>query len=174
MDRKDKYIRNFDLAFSGLSEGGHFFEYWVDDKFFEYFSFDGTTGGDVNIDVHLIKRSTFIQLDLNIKGKVKSTCDRCLGSLDVRIESNEEMFIKFGEYQDDDDNIIWVDQDEDHINLVDLIYELIHVVMPLRKTHDEGQCNPDYILTEPKEEEGRGEIDPRWEKLKELKKKQKN
>lgn len=173
MDRKDKYIRNFDLSFSGLSEGEHFFEYWVNDTFFEYFSFDGTNGGDVNCDVHLIKRSTFIQLNIKIEGKVKNTCDRCLDSLNVKVKSEEEMFIKFGEYQDDDDNIIWVDRDADHINLASLIYELIHVAMPLRKTHEEGKCNPEYLLTDP-QDEIREEIDPRWEKLKEIIDKKKN
>ena len=175
MDWKTKY----DIAFKGLVDGLHDFDYQINGRFFEHFDGSLVDEGDVNVLVVLEKRSVFMKLHLKIKGEVELVCDRCLENYRQKIKNNAEIFVKFGvvEEFDEDENVIWLLPEEQRLNLAQLIYEYVVLSIPLRHVHPknkngERECNKemidklkDYIHTENVEDTY---IDPRWDILKNL------
>lgn len=169
----------YDIAFKGLAEGLHEFDFQIDGKFFEHFEASLVEVGEVNIKVLLEKRSAFLKLYFNIKGWVELVCDRCLENYSQKIKHSTEIFVKFGEKEfDEGENVIWILPEEHQLNLAQLMYEFVILSIPLRHIHPknkngERECNKEminklknYMHTE---EEEQAPSDPRWDALKNLK-----
>ncbi len=172
----------YDIAFKGLAEGEHEYDFQIGDKFFGYFENSLVDSGEVDIKVILEKRSTFLKLQITIKGWVELTCDRCLDNYRQKIKQKTELFVKFGEQEfEDGENVIWLLPGENQLNLAQIFYEYTMLGIPLRHVHPKNkdgkrECNKEmlkklksYMDTPPSEGEGQQEqIDPRWEALKKL------
>ncbi|MDF1673121.1 MAG: DUF177 domain-containing protein [Vicingaceae bacterium] len=163
-------LSDFIIKFEGLKQGTHFYEFDVDTKFFEEFDcfeFDKAT---INVDLEFEKQSTMMLLNFDFYGTVTVPCDRCLDEVDVDIEGEEKLILKFGSesYQETEEIIILPDSAFE-INLAANIYEFIMVNIPQKRVHDEGLCNQDVISELEKiEEKEDNEIDPRWSTLKDI------
>lgn len=173
MDWKTKY----DIAFKGLAEGLHEFNFHVDGGFFEHFESSLVGEGTVKVSVILEKRSTFMKLHLKINGEVELVCDMCLENYMQKIKNDIELFVKFGEQEfDDDENVIWLLPEEYQLNLAQIIYEYTVLSIPMRHIHPKNKhgergCNKEMIDKLKhyihKEKEG-NTVDPRWDILKNL------
>lgn len=141
----------YNIAFKGLSQGKHEFEYEIDDRFFAEFEGSLVDDGKVNVHLTLEKQSALLVLWFEIKGTVNVQCDRCLGMYDQPIKSKERIFVKFGEKEfSDGDDVIWVDANDYQINVAQLIYEFIGLAIPIKKVHPKGEngssgCNQEMI-----------------------------
>jgi uncharacterized protein len=170
----------YDVAFKGLKEGLHEFEYEIGTKFFEHFDQGMVNVGNLTVKIDLEKRSSFMKLYFNIQGWVELTCDRCLEKYRQKVKNKSEFFVKFGENEDEnDDQIIWVLPEEHRINLAQLIYEYTVLSIPMKHIHpdkENGQtgCNKEMIERlnnfSPDAKEKNTDTDPRWEALRKLKK----
>ena len=174
VDWKTKY----DIAFKGLVEGLHEFDYQVNGKFFENFEESLADEGDVNVLVILEKRSAFIKLHLKINGEIELVCDRCLENYRQKIKNNAEVFVKFGEKEfDESENVIWLLPEEYQLNVAQLIYEYIALSIPMRHIHPKNEkgergCNKEmidklkhYIHTKNEKDT---QVDSRWDILRNL------
>lgn len=171
-------MTQYDLVFKGLKEGFHEFGYNIEDKFFDYFEQGMVSVGSLKVKVILEKRSTFLKLSFTLKGWVELICDRCLETYRQPVAHKDEIFVKFGETDfNDDDEVLWVLPGEHKVNLAQLIFEFIIVSIPLKHIHPVGKkgecgCNTDMIEKikqySPHDREGT-ETDPRWEDLKNIK-----
>ena len=171
---KNKY----DIEFKGLKEGLHEFEFEVDNKFFVHFEESLVENGEITVKVVLEKRSSFLKLHLNIKGWLELNCDRCLEDYRQKVVNEAEMFVKFSETESDEgENVIWINPEEHHINLAQIIYEYISLSIPLRHVHPKNNdgkrdCNTEMLeklknYMHP-ESEDKTTIDPRWDALRKL------
>jgi len=161
----------------GLSEGLHDFEFEIDNKFFEHFEESLVEQGEVKVMVTLEKRSAFIKLHLKLKGWLELTCDRCLENYHQKMKNETELFVKFGETENDEgENVIWLLPDDHAINLAQTIYEYTTLSIPLRHIHPknengERECNKE-MLKKLKNymQSGSDEVktDSRWDALKNL------
>jgi uncharacterized metal-binding protein YceD (DUF177 family) len=167
----------YNIEFKGLNEGLHDFEFEVDNKFFEQFEESLVDNGRITVAVVLEKRSSFIKLHFYIKGWLELTCDRCLELYEQPVKYETEMFVKYGEKEyDDGENIIWVNPEEHHVNLAQIIYEYVTLLIPLRHVHPKNSdgkrdCNKEMIkkLKNYMHPENEDEItDPRWDALRKL------
>jgi uncharacterized metal-binding protein YceD (DUF177 family) len=167
----------YNIEFKGLNEGLHDFEFEVDNKFFEQFEESLVDNGKITVEVLFEKRSSFIKLHFKIKGWLEITCDRCLELYEQPIKHETEMFVKFGEKEfDEGENVIWVNPEEHHINLAQIIYEFVTLLIPLRHVHPKNSdgkrdCNKEMIkklknYMHPESEEET--TDPRWDALRKL------
>lgn len=168
----------YDIAFKGLAEGLHTYDYQIGERFFEHFEERLVDKGDVWVKVTFEKRSTLIKLHLKIGGSLVLTCDRCLEEYNQPITNEAELFVKFGEKEfEEGDNVIWILPEEYKINLAQIIYEYVSLSIPLRHVHPkdengERECNRDMVkkLKEytraSKAQDHPG--DPRWNALKNL------
>ncbi|TRX72604.1 DUF177 domain-containing protein [Carboxylicivirga sp. M1479] len=177
MDR----LRNYGISFKGLKEGKHLFNYEIGAEFFELFEQPLIEKGKLIADVELNKSSALLTLTFKVKGEVETVCDNCLETLTLPVENESLMYIKFGEeYDEPTDEIIVLPHEENEINVAQLIYEFICVVLPIRHVHPENEdgsvtCNAEmlnqldnYLVEERTEEEQADDIDPRWAALKNL------
>jgi len=168
----------YNIEFKGLKEGLHDFEFEVDNMFFVHFEESLVENGKVKVSVVLEKRSSFMKLHFNIEGYLELTCDRCLEYYEQPIKHETEMFVKYGENEfDDGESVIWVNPEEHHLNLAQVIYEFVTLSIPLRHVHpkkSDGKRNCNKEMLEKlknymhPESEVNTTTDPRWDALKRL------
>ena len=94
------------------------------------------------------------------------------------IEDNFDLVVNFGqEFNNENEEILILPHSEHKFNIEQLIYELVTLSIPQKRIHPgvlDGSLESDILdkLNElsPKENvsANKGEIDPRWEKLKKI------
>jgi uncharacterized metal-binding protein YceD (DUF177 family) len=168
-------LSEYTIAFKGLKEGKHDFEFHIGNPFFEHFENSLVEQADILVVVTLEKRTSFLSLFISLKGTVKQPCDLCLEWYDHQVYHKAELFIKFGEdISEDGDDVIWLHPDDYQFNVAQIIYELICLSIPLKHVHPFGKdgssgCNPE-MLKKIKEftSHSAGKPDSRWDQLKSL------
>jgi uncharacterized protein len=171
----------FNIQFSGLSLGIHQFSFNIDDRFFAELEGALIEKGNVLANVELDKRETMLVLKISFEGFVEIECDRCTTLAPFPVEGNAKMIIKLSdsdESPNNEDDIISIERGEHEFNLSQHLYDYIALSLPLRtvpceENGDESIC--DKVVIEkleglkinelPETEEN---IDPRWEKLRQL------
>jgi uncharacterized metal-binding protein YceD (DUF177 family) len=177
-DDEMRKLKEFTIPFVGLKLGKHQFEYNLDNKFFEHFEYDEFNSADLKVDLLLEKKTTMMELTFNASGTVNINCDLTNEPYDQPIESTLFLVVKFGEeYNDDNEDLLILPHGEFEVNVQQYIYELIVLAVPSKRVHPgviDGSLQSDVLekLEElsPKEKEMKTEedIDPRWNKLKNL------
>ncbi len=172
MKRQSQYV----IAYKGLKDGLHLFDFKVDDLFFESFEESEIEKGDVNIHVTLNKKPTILEFLFEIDGKVTVSCDRCLDPVELEIEYEAPLYVKFGdETHEETDELYVISEQETEIDLAQFIYEFIHLSLPYRRVHPDDKngnstCNKEMLkrLEELSVNEEKPDTDPRWNNLKDL------
>jgi uncharacterized metal-binding protein YceD (DUF177 family) len=162
-----KVLKDYTIQFVSLKLGTHFFEYEVDNKFFEEFDFFEFLDATFKVELAFEKQSTMMLLNFNFSGGITVPCDRCLEDLNIDIEGEENLIVKFGnEPYDGTDDIVILPENAYEINVAQYIYEFIEVNIPQKKAHDEGECDVEAInkLNEYTVKQN-DKIDPRWSGL---------
>ena len=141
----------YSIAFKGLSQGKHIFEYEIDDKFFAEFGGGVVDKGKVNVRITLEKQSSLMILWFDVEGTVHVQCDRCLEMYDQPIKGLERIFVKFGEKDYvEGDEVIWVSTNDYQLNVAQLIYEFVGLAIPIKRVHPDDKdgnstCDPEMI-----------------------------
>ena len=109
---------------------------------------------------------------------------RCLDPVDIDVESERELIVKFGsEALEEKDEILVVSEQDGVLDLEWVLYEDIILSLPLQRMHLEGECNEEMmsayarVSTDEVRDEAEGPaptlddegIDERWAALKALK-----
>jgi len=170
----------FTIPFVGLKLGKHHFEYEIDNEFFEHFEYDEFNSPNLKVDLLLEKKSTMMELRFSVLGTVNLNCDLTNEPYDQPIDSSLFLVIKFGEaFNDDNEDLLILPHGDYEVNVQQYIYELIVLAVPLKRVHpgvEDGTLESDVLdkleelsldteKTKPKNED---DIDPRWNKLKNL------
>ena len=172
------YLSQYTIPFSGLKEGKHLFDFTADQRFFAGFEESEIEKGNVNIQVELEKRSTYLRLTFMLEGEVELICDRCLEAYLQPIKSRNIMLVKFSETETDDgDEVIYIHPGSYQVEVAKLIYEFIVLSIPIRHVHPDDQdgnslCDPEMLkkLDEYKANDLTeiNPMDPRWNDLKKI------
>jgi uncharacterized metal-binding protein YceD (DUF177 family) len=170
------YLSKYEIAFKGLKEGHHVYEYDIDDKLFELYENSEVSRGKLKAEVKITKQSTLMILELSVKGKVELQCDHCLENYLQPIKNKHKLYVKFGSQNDEYDDVIVLSQDEYQINVAYYLYELIILGLPLRHIHPNEECDPEmvkklneYLVDQDVEPtEDNNPVDERWSELKKL------
>lgn len=185
-----KDLKEFDISFVGLKEGIHQFEYTIDKKFFDFFNYDEFYDSNVKVAVSLLKNTTILELDFVFSGWVEVACDLTTELFHQTIETNIHLIVKFGdEFNDENEELLIIPFSESKINVAQYIYEAIVLAVPLKRIHPgviDGSLQSEVLeklkefeikaedeeevqKEEEQEEENKNrEIDPRWNKLKNI------
>ena len=166
----------FLIPFVGLKDGSHQFDFKVDNKFFE--SFDYPDFKKVNIQVGLIfvKKPTLLELNFNARGHLTVPCDITTEPFKLPIVTDYKLVVKFGSVENsDDDEILILPHGSHEIQTAQYIYEMIVLSVPQKKVHPgiaDGTLKSEILEKlkdlQPQEKHISDEIDPRWNKLKDL------
>ncbi|MBR1929340.1 MAG: DUF177 domain-containing protein [Paludibacteraceae bacterium] len=116
------------------------FDYELDDDFFKLLEQDEIHGGEVKAKVLISPIGDKYHLQIDLKGKVIVTCDRCLDDMTEIVEAADEAVVEIGDGEDEE--IIYVDENSGELDLKWLLYELIETNLPLVHSHQAGECNP--------------------------------
>jgi len=173
-----KSTHEFLIPFIGLKLGKHQFEFNIDKKFFDLFSFEEIESCSIKATVVLEKKSTMLELQFKHKGTVYVPCDLTGEYFDLPIKSSLKLIVQFGEaFNNDNDELLILPHGEHQIDVSQYIYEMIVLSIPQKRIHPgikDGTLETEALkklkelqvkeLDKNKEDN----IDPRWDKLKQL------
>lgn len=179
MSREQNIYR---IPYVGLKEGKHDFSFDITEKFFDAFDIDEVEKAEITVDIDFNKKTSHFELDFDVQGYLFTTCDRCLANYPQELLDEFKIFIKLTDEVDqesDDPNVIFLNRQETHIDLKQLIYEFIQLSLPLQRVcaPEPGKteyCNQETLKHINKHEassseEDNNDIDPRWAALKNIK-----
>ena len=170
------------IPLTGLKEGSHNYRFKIESDFFALFEGSEIAGGELAVEVNLVKRSSHLELLFSLAGSVQLLCDRCLEPFTYSLESQNRIYARFGDhFEEYDDEVIMIPWGEAYLLLDQLIYEFAHLALPIRRNHPEGiegenGCDPEMLARisgvadngETEREEGT-ESNPVWKRLEGLK-----
>lgn len=172
--------KEFLIPFVGLKLGKHHFEYQINNAFFENFDYDEFQNSDIKVAVVLDKKSNMLELDFKHKGTVNVPCDLTGEDFDLPIKGKMKLIVRFGEvFNNDNEELLILPFGEFEIDIIQYIYEMIALSVPLKRVHPgvkDGSLKTEaldklkelQVKEEVKKEEKEENIDPRWDKLKQL------
>ncbi|WP_352421444.1 DUF177 domain-containing protein [Proteiniphilum sp.] len=132
----------YNISLKNLSEGVHTFEYELDRKFFEAIDGDEVRKGNVKVTVNLRKTSSTFEFNFDLKGVVQVPCTRCLDDMNLDVDTQSRLIVKFGkEYSEESDEIVIIPEEEGEINIAWFLYEFIALTIPIKHVHPAGECN---------------------------------
>jgi len=168
-------LTDFQINFSGLKLGNHQFDFQIEDSFFQLFDYAELNSGQINAIILLQKKSNMLDLDFQIKGNVKLSCDTCTEHYIQSIEGNYKQIVKFSDLAEPEetDEIIIIPTKEHTLEVAHQLYELIHLSLPSRRIHaDKADCNQEILEKLEELAYKSQEIDDtRWSGLQKLKNK---
>lgn len=138
--------KTYSIAYKGLKNGPHDFDFKVGRELFEAFSATEIRDGDCDVRVHLDRAETQLTLDVTITGYVVVECDRCLEDCHVPVDFTGRLLVKFSdEIREYDGELMWLSPVESEVELAQYIYESIVLALPYQRVHPEGECNPEML-----------------------------
>jgi uncharacterized metal-binding protein YceD (DUF177 family) len=175
-----KVTNEFLIPFIGLKLGKHPFEFQINKAFFEKFEYHEYENCVIQVNVVLEKKSTMLELSFKHKGTVTVPCDLTNEIFDLPIKGKIKLVVTFGEeFNDDNEELLVLPHGEHQIDISQYIYEMIVLSVPLKRVHPgikDGTLQTEALrklselnIKEQKIENKKEEnIDPRWDKLKQL------
>jgi len=170
-------LETYQIDLKGMKTGEQRLEFDVDGDFFKALDTSEVKDGVLHVSVSIRKATGFYELQFHTEGTVTVPCDLCLDDMEQPIVTDNRLVAKLGaETNTEDDDVVTVDENEGILDTSWLIYEFIALAIPIKHVHAPGKCNS--VMTQKLQElsgadlrgkEEAKEIDPRWEKLKNLK-----
>ena len=164
------------IDLKSLKEEETSLEFDLDDTYFEALDDADVKKGSLHVSVSIRRATGFFELLFHTAGTVIIPCDRCLDDMDLPVETENRLVVKLGSEYSEEDDVIVVPENEGILDMSWLIYEFVALVIPIRHVHAPGKCNIAMTKTleelsadRSSDEESSQAIDPRWEKLKNLK-----
>lgn len=175
-----KKTKEYLIPFVGLKLGKHHFEYQIDNAFFDIFDYDEFQNSNIKVNVVLEKKSNMLEISFKHEGIVNVPCDVTGEDFDLPINSKMKLIVRFGEeFNNDNEELLILPFGEFEVDIAQYIYEMIVLSVPLRRVHPgvkDGTLESEALkklnelaVKETKKENKQEEnIDPRWDKLKQL------
>lgn len=131
-----KPLKAFDIEFVKLGQGEHWFDFDINNDFFEAFE-SSLTAEDLKLRLSFTKGSNTFTLLFMLEGKVNVDCDRCLTPVSLPIKSTNMLMVKITEnLLEDQDDIIYMLPSEYKMNIAQPLYDFILLSLPIKKTCD--------------------------------------
>lgn len=172
-----KELREYQIPHVGLKEEIHHFNFEIGAEFFSHFEGRQVHESKIFVDLEFDKKDRLFVLNFDISGSIETECDRCGQNFNLPIHGNYTLYVKVGDQREEDadnEEVIWISEGESMLDVSEIIYEFIHLSIPLRVTHPDKPdgtpgCDPEILkLLGTKEEENNDAIDPRWDILNNL------
>jgi uncharacterized protein len=163
----------YSIPIQGLKIGIHRFSYDLDRDFFRHFEESPVAEASMHIDLQFDKRSDMLVLDFTLRGHVRTECDRCTAPINLPLEDERQLVVKYGEpdeADDADDEVVFISREASEFNVAQYLYEFTVLALPITNTYD---CQDDpvppcnfEILNFLKAESEANQSNPAWDALK--------
>lgn len=164
-------LKHLDIPFVGLKQGVHDFNFEIGNSFFDDFPFSIIEKGSVSVELSLDKKDTVMIGTYKVSGTVLTNCALCNELFDAPIKGEMNIYYKFGDENEEDENLIVLSSEAYKIEPAQQIYELITVSLNANPRHKDGECNQEVLSLLRSYQRGaeeKEESDPRWDKLNKL------
>ena len=138
----------FIIPLNGLTAGENMFSWQAGKEFFESFENTEILDAHLDADVRVEKSGRYIGVDCDVRGEVTVECDRCLDELDMPIDVEIKLSVKYGseepseEPQTGEREVIFVPDTDAELDMSQIIYDYVCLSLPMQRTHAPGGCNP--------------------------------
>ena len=167
----------YKIKLGSITNGKNSFSFEIKDQFFEAFTLSDVEHAEIIATALLDKDGEKLALTLTIDGKInKLLCDICTEEISINITAEINVLIKI---TDEDlmstDQILYIKNSDNSIDLKQLIFELIILNLPKKRQHPlnkqgEITCNQEMVdLIKRYTIKQEKSSDPRWDALKGLK-----
>lgn len=179
-----KHHREFQIAWLGLKEGLHKFQYEVDDKVLEDLGYEHPEFESLKalVNLNLEKNSGFFILNFDIGGTVVMPCDRCGDNLEVKLWDEFSLIVKLTEDEEEaerqneneDPDVVFISRGETVIDIFKWVYEFIILSFPFQIIHPNDEqgnstCNPEALKLLDQMRAPEQEQNPLWKDLNKFK-----
>ena len=166
-------IRHFSIPLKGLKDGNHSFQFEVDDHFFRFFENQEIHEGNFMVFLEFDKKPGVSVMEFVLEGHARMNCDRCLEPINLPIHGEFRLLLKFGDEEESNDEVMYVDAEISILPLGQLIYEFIILSIPLVRTYncqdeDPRPCNLDALQKLESNTELPTEVSSIWDGLKDI------
>ena len=157
----------FIIPLNGLTAGENVFSWQAGKEFFDIFENTEILDARLDADVRVEKSGRYIGVDCDVRGEVTVECDRCLDELDMPIDVEIKLSVKYGSEESSEDpqqgerEVIFIPETDAEMDMSQIIYDYVCLSLPMQRMHDEGDCNPEVMKrygapeeTEVSQEEG--------------------
>ena len=142
---------SFIIPLNGLATGKNEFSWMVGKEFFE--SFENSEIIDAELDVTAVveKSGRYVGVDCDVVGKVVVECDRCLEELEMPVDVEIMLSVKYGEEESSEDphegerEVIFVPETDAELDMSQIVYDYVCLALPMQRVHPDGECNPDAM-----------------------------
>jgi len=136
-------LRQFTIPIKGLKTGIHTYDFSIADDFFSNFEESPIKEGKFEVKFYFDKREDMLVLTFDFKGSFKTECDRCLANINLPVDNNDDLIIKFAEEADDSKDVIYISKDTSELNIAKYMYEAIILSMPVTNIYE--NCEEDEV-----------------------------
>jgi uncharacterized metal-binding protein YceD (DUF177 family) len=142
---------NFIIPLNGLTAGKNEFFLHAGKEFFESFENEEILDADLQIRILVEKSGRYIGVDCDIEGVVTVECDRCLEELEIPVDLEVLLSVKFDESesldetQDGEREVIFLPVDNTELDMKQIVYDYVCVSLPMQRVHEDGDCNPEAM-----------------------------
>lgn len=169
-------LDTYNIDLTAISSEEQEFTYTLSDEVFSALHGSFFTRGNIEAKVFVRRVSGVFEFDFAAEGDVWISCDYCLEDMKQEVVTEGGIRVVYGEHMSDNEELIVHPSTEKFFNIAWYIYECIVLALPMKHTHKPGECNQemkdklDNLLVSKTDlsESDDEEIDPRWNKLKEI------
>lgn len=167
-------MKEFEIKYSGLSEGIHHFDFSFDKKILND-DFEALDVKDIkgHLKLEMEKKVNLLTFKLHYDYEVECPCSRCDELMWTPLTLDEVLYVRLTDetYEGEDENIEHHGTTEHTYSIFKRMTEDLKLGIPMIISHDEEACSFEDLIEEMEEGSEEEEVDERWNALKELKNK---
>ena len=130
------------MQLAGLQEGRFEQQMKVDTTFFKNMENTDVVSADVTVLLTIDHKHDAYQLTLKCEGQLQVPCDRCLDPVDIPVDTEFKITVKYGPaFSDEADDVLVIPYEDTALNVAYMIYDTLMLTIPLRHVHAPGKCN---------------------------------
>ena len=141
----------FIIPLNGLAAGETRFSWQAGKEFFDSFENSEILDAHLDADVRVEKSGRYIGVDCDVRGEVTVECDRCLDELDLPVDVEIMLSVKYGNEESSDDphqgerEVIFIPDTDAEMDLSQIIYDYVCLSLPMQRMHEPGECDPEVM-----------------------------
>ena len=139
------------IPLNGLAAGITEFSWQAGKEFFDSFENSEILDAHLDADVRVEKSGRYIGVDCDVRGEVTVECDRCLDELDMPVDVEIMLSVKYGneesseEPQQGEREVIFIPETDAEMDMSQIIYDYVCLSLPMQRMHEPGECNPEVM-----------------------------
>lgn len=147
-----KHNREFEIAWLGLKEGEHVYDFNIGDAFMaEHGAPEELKNWAAVVHLRFVKHASFFQLYFDVSGTLMVPCDRCGDEFLLNLWDEFELIVKLTGDEDnvaetqDEADVAFISRTETVVDISNWLYEFVMLSVPLHKVHPDNGCNPEAL-----------------------------